>query len=64
MHYSWSIRGGYAKEEETDWRFVWGTRLILDYLFFSRLTLTGEINYLETPTYDRTAFLIGIKCRF
>ena len=64
FHYSCSLRGGYAKEDETDWRFVWGGRLILDYLIFSQLTLTGEINYLETPTYDRTAFLLGIKFRF
>lgn len=64
FHYSWSLRAGYAQEDETNWRFVWGTRLILDYMFFSRLTLTGEINYLETPTYDRTAWLLGIKFRF
>ncbi len=64
LHYSLSVRAGYAEEEDTDWRFVWGTRLTVSYLIFSRLSLNGEINYLESPVYDRTAWLLGISFRF
>lgn len=64
LHYSWSGRAGLAKEYNTDWRFVWGARLILDYHVISRFSLNGEISYLETPIYDRTAWLLGINFRF
>ncbi|MDQ7787657.1 MAG: tetratricopeptide repeat protein [Thermodesulfovibrionales bacterium] len=64
LHYSLSVRAGYAEEEDTDWRFVWGTRLTVNYLIFSRLSLNGEINYLESPVYDRTAWFLGISFRF
>jgi tetratricopeptide (TPR) repeat protein len=64
LHYYCALRGGLAEEFNTDWRFVWGTRLILDYTVLSRLTLTGEINYLDLPTYNRTAWRLGIKYIF
>lgn len=64
LHYSMSGNAGYAKEEDTDWRFVWGGRINLDYRLLSRMMLNGQYIHQETPTYNNNVFLFGLKFRF
>jgi tetratricopeptide (TPR) repeat protein len=64
LHYSISGNAGYAKEEDTGWRFVWGGRIELDYRLLSRIMLNGQYIHQETPIYQNNVFLFGLKFRF
>jgi hypothetical protein len=64
LHYSVSGNAGYAKEEDTGWRFVWGGRIDLDYCLLLRIMLNGQYIHQETPTYRNNVFLFGVKFRF
>ncbi len=49
-----SGQAGYAKERDTDWRFVWGARAVAIYKFTTRLSAGGDVTYQGGPIYDRT----------
>ncbi|MEI6787754.1 MAG: tetratricopeptide repeat protein [bacterium] len=49
-----SGQAGYAKERNTDWRFVWGARAVAIYKFTTRLSAGGDVTYQGGPIYNRT----------
>jgi tetratricopeptide (TPR) repeat protein len=49
-----SGQAGYAKERDTDWRFVWGARAVAIYKFTTRLSAGGDVTYQGGPIYNRT----------
>ena len=53
-----------AREQDTDWRFVWGARGEVDYFLTERFSLNAEMGYFETPDYERWHGRIGITGRF
>ena len=59
-----SGQAGYAKERDTDWRFVWGTRAAAGYNFTSRLSAGADIGYQGGPIYDRTTVDAFISLRW
>ncbi|HSH42740.1 MAG TPA: hypothetical protein VK973_11515, partial [Arenicellales bacterium] len=64
LYYNLSTEVGYARETATDWRFVWGGRARLEYAIGRRVSVTGELNRLETPDYDRTGLMLGVDLQF
>ncbi len=64
LSYAASAEAGYARERDTDWRFVWGTRGSVDYAVTRRFSLTGELGYFESPDYNRTFGRIALTGRF
>ena len=64
LSYAASAEAGYARQRDTDWRFVWGTRGTVDYALTRRFSLTGELGYFESPDYNRTFGRIGLTGRF
>ena len=59
-----TAEAGYARERDTDWRFVWGARGRLDWSITHRLGLNGELGYFESPDYDRLFGRVGLTGRF
>ena len=59
-----SAEAGVAKERDTNWSFVWGSRGGLDYALTPRLSLSGELGYFESPNYDRAHGRIALTGRF
>ncbi len=64
LHYRFSIQGGYAREEGTDWRFLWSTQLDLNLRITRRMELTGLYRHQESPLYDFDEFGLGFRFRF
>ena len=64
INYSFSGQAGEAREEDTDWNFVWGARARADYRIRPRVSLMGEVNYFEGPVYNRTTWVGGINYNF
>ncbi len=64
LHYSLSGQAGYAKEEDTEWRFVWGARGLLSLKCTDHIELTGEAYYFEGPQYERLTWYGGVRGRF
>lgn len=48
-----SGQAGYAKERDTNWRYVWGGRAAASYRFTPRLSAGGDVNYQGGPVYER-----------
>lgn len=55
---------GYARERETDWRFVWGLRAEGELQLDRRLSLNGEVFWFEGPIYERLTWRAGLTGRF
>ena len=64
LSYTLSAEAGYARERETDWRFVWGARGDVNYAITRRVGLRGELGYFESPDYNRTFGRLGVTGRF
>ncbi|MEW6184184.1 MAG: tetratricopeptide repeat protein, partial [Thermodesulfobacteriota bacterium] len=63
LHYQFSIQAGYAREEDTDWRFVWSTQLHLDLRLTRRLVLYGDYRHQKTPIYEYDEYGLGLLFR-
>ena len=50
-----SGQAGYAMEQDTDWRFVWGGRVSANYKVTRRLSAGATALYQAGPIYDRTS---------
>lgn len=61
---SLSGEAGYARERDTDWRFVWGARGDLDVNLTDRLSVNGEVGWFEGPVYERLNWRLGLTGRF
>ena len=61
---SLSAEAGYARERDTNWQFVWGTRGEVDLALTKRLSLRSELGWSESPTYQRMYGQIGLTARF
>lgn len=59
-----SAEAGAAREQDTDWRFVWGARGDMDLYLTQRLSLNGEVGWFEGPVYERLTWRAGITGRF
>ena len=64
LNYTFSGQAGEAREEDTEWDFVWGGRARADYRIVPKASLMGEVSYFEGPIYDRTTWVGGISCNF
>jgi tetratricopeptide (TPR) repeat protein len=64
LHYRFSIQGGYAKEEDTDWRFVWSTQLDLTLRLSRRMDLSGRYRHQESPIYHYDEYGLEFLFRF
>jgi len=64
LAYSLSAEAGYAREEDSDWRFVWGGRGSVDYRAGRYLSVGAEARRLETPDYTRDDYLLRLQIRF
>ena len=64
--YRYSLTGeaGEAKEQQTDWRFVWGARGEAETPITRRLHLVGLASYFEGPIYNRTSASLSLRARF
>ena len=64
--FSFSLSGqaGYAKELDTQWRFVWGARAQADLRLNKHLSARAEASYFEGPVYERTTWTLGAAARF
>ena len=61
FHYALSARAGYNREADTDWRFIWGARLLLEAKIKEHMTLYGEGIYQKSDTYDKNTVRVGVK---
>ncbi len=59
-----SAEAGYARERDTGWQFVWGSRAVGEYALTKRLSLSAELGYSESPDYQRQHGRIGLTGRF
>jgi hypothetical protein len=55
---------GYAREQDTDWRFVWGTRVEGELRLSGSLAITAQLGWFEGPEYERLHGGIGLTGRF
>lgn len=55
---------GYSREKLTEWQFIWGGNVRLEWMPFRRLSLAVEGNYQESATYDRTTATAEAAVRF
>ena len=60
---SWQLlasgQAGYAREKDTDWRFIWGVRVQLNFRFTDHVRIYGEYRRQESPTYIRNDYILG-----
>ncbi len=61
---SLSADAGYARERQTDWRFVWGLRAEGELQLDRHLSLHGEVVWFEGPVYERLTGRVGLIGRF
>lgn len=61
LHYALSARAGYNREEDADWRFIWGLRGLLEARITEHLKVYGDGVYQESDTYDRNSIHFGVK---
>ncbi len=59
-----SADAGYARQRDTDWRFVWGARGSAELFLTKRFSLNGELGWFEGPDYERLHGRIGLTGRF
>lgn len=64
LRYTVSGDAGYARQRDTSWRFVWGTRGTGEYLITERISVFAELGYFEGPSYNRTFGRAGLIGRF
>ena len=64
LSYTASADAGYARERDTDWRFVWGARGTAECAITRRISLFGELGYFEGPEYNRHFGRVGLTGRF
>lgn len=61
---SLSGEAGYAREADTDWRFVWGCRAQGSFRVWRELRLVGDIYHSESPDYHRTTWRVALEAQF
>lgn len=61
---SLSGEAGYAREADSDWRFVWGCRAQGSLRIWRELRLAGDIYYNESPDYNRTTWRVALEAQF
>lgn len=61
---SLSGEAGYAREADSDWRFVWGCRAQGSCRVWRELRLVGDIYYNESPDYNRTTWRVALESQF
>lgn len=64
VNLSLSGQAGYARERDTDWRFVWGARGGAAVNLAQRLKLQAEIYYFEGPVYNRITGTVSLVGKF
>ncbi len=64
LHYSVSGMAGFADETDSQWKFVWGARLDLDFKIAKRWSLFGRYTHQETPIYNSQSWSFGTKFIF
>jgi len=63
-HVSVSGDAGYAREQDNDWRFVWGANASLETLIYRTVALRVQGQHHESPTYHRTTGTLGLGIDF
>jgi tetratricopeptide (TPR) repeat protein len=63
IHYSVTAQAGYARERETDWKFVWGLRAEVDLTILPILVINGSYIRQDSPRYKMTEYKIGFTLR-
>ncbi len=64
VNVSVSGQAGYAREIDTDWRFVWGARASADLRINRHLSVRADGSYFEGPIYERFTWTLGAAARF
>ncbi len=64
FHYSITAQAGYARERDTEWKFVWGLRAELDIRILPILILHGAYIRQESPRYRMKEYRFGLTFRF
>lgn len=64
VNHQFSAQAGYAREMETEWKFVWGARGAADIRLNRVLSIRGEVSYFEGPIYRRTTWTASLVGRF
>ncbi len=64
FHYSITAQAGYARERDTEWKFVWGMRAELDVRILPILVLHGAYIRQESPRYKMKEYRVGLTFRF
>ncbi len=64
FHYSITGQAGYARERDTEWKFVWGLRAEIDVKILPILVLHGAYIRQESPRYRMKEYRVGLTFRF